>query len=314
MTSFSDDVNEIQQQVAVGSIDRNSGALKILACLYENNILFYKFKMDSDSQHDFFLNMYPTLCKLFVYYEPAKSSFATYLFTVLDLNARSFLRRKAKAYTNQLSYSRLYTEEHIESTLEDEEPLYDNRSDNGNSVQNDNTNITSPYAERSKYPFSSRQYSRKERILILAMKSAYYLTPTHVKRLAQETGYSEELLWHYKVELEKKMHSKIEVKEKAVFLRNSDYYKKNKLEYEMLAVRSDSYLYPQLKKSYAYYYKRWMKRIKNHLQDMRVVPSNKAIADILNISENRIHRILQKSLKQTVFKNETGGTEFENSL
>lgn len=294
MSAITEKLNAIQKDVASGKEKADKGALRILACLYQLNFTMPIFKNDIDVRNDFYLAMYPTLCNLFSFYDPNKGTFSTYLYNALIRNAHCFLRQKLKEKAKEQSYIRYYLEEKMDCTE------YDNQGNSTLCVNSEEPEYSAKGTDnqpQKDFLFYHNRYSRREQILVLAMKSAFYLTPNLITKLSRETGFSENELWDFKKQIDNSINKKIENHNKSVCLRNASYFNKNRCQIELNKLKQNSFQYPEVQKAYSFYKKQWQHHIEKRIFLKRIVPSNKTLSLVLHIPETRILRMLKKTMQ-----------------
>ncbi len=275
-------LNELYVKLSIGEITIEEAGKQVIKCIYLAPKLFNTIKMHDDERSEFILFLLGKMQKIILNYSKGLSSFSTYLTNVVKNLQKSWYRQYYHKQAQQESVKYYYKMEKAE--------LF--------SCDNTEDYCVTKYDNNA----SGKKISDDDilKIMVIALKSCYYLTPHHIRLLAKKTGYSEDEIYELKAELEKPLENKIKRYLKDQESINSAYIKRNRCRIELMCIDNDSSMGHQIKKSYDHYTRLWHVNVQKHNKLTYVKPSNIQISRILHVKEHKVYHILDdmKKLQQ----------------
>ncbi len=228
-------------------------------------------KLNEDDRSDFLLFFFNQLPKILKNYSPKLSSFSTYLINnVKNLKKswyRTFYRRHAQAESIDL-----YCKQDSSIFANDDEETY--------------------HTCNIQYSIKSNRDAFK--ILVLGLKSSYYLTANHIALLSEVTGISIDKISEYKHALDLTIEKKIDRYKKEIEKKNKAFIQKNRCSIELEYVNKQTCLAEHIEKSQSYYTRVWYNALREKSIGKVVRPSNSAISKVLNVREHLIYHALHE--------------------
>ncbi len=270
-------VNEIYEDYEKGLLSSKDASNKILVCLFKSPKLFGLYNMGEDEQSEFLLYLLEHMQNILLKYRRDLSTFSTYITSnIISLKKswfREFYHKKAK-------------QESIKYYIKTEEDYLMCE----NSVEYNPSAILDSHC-------NLQNLKKKDAltILILALKSCYYLTPNHIFTLAKITNYTEEDLFELKETLEKLMKKKIDSAEEKKERINLSYIKRNSCRLELDFVDENSYVAKRLRNNYNHYSRNWNYNMKSLKKLKGIKPSNGQLAQVLHMKEHAVYKILKEA-------------------
>ncbi len=265
-------VNDVYQELSKGCICVSDASKKIIECIFRAPHKFGLSHMEEDEKSEFLLFIFTHLEKIIDNYTETLSSFSTYLTNVIVNLRKSWYREY---------YHSIARHKTVKYFLEKEKSYFASDIEEKYELEREYNNDREAYT-------SVEVYS----LLVLALKSCYYLTPSHISILSKKTGFSEETLYALKEELDSKLTKKIEKHSLESEKINGMYIKKNSCQLELMCIDQNSTIAKRLEQKQMFYTKTW----KNHISKLRnfspVKPSNKQIGEVLHIQEHLVMRLL----------------------
>lgn len=271
-------------------ISKEEAINQLLVLVLKNPAFFGLQSLCKEKLQDFIFNIIHKLDNIFQKYDSNKSIFSTYF----QVNIRYFYEtwKKNKSQSNakeKVCKNMNYFFNNEKFNGDNYEDIF-NYQDGLNSVVNEN--------EPFYYPTTKRRIRKKLNdfeVLVIALKSSYYISNEQIEKIMQNTYISKIKLTNYIKELNEKLIKKICLKNKLEMSVNNDFMKMevlkinyNNLKYSNpLRAEDIKHKYNMLKKKYA-------KRLKK-LKKIKIVPSDNDISTILNISPSKVRYILTKN-------------------
>ncbi len=265
-------LNEVYQCIKENRLSLEEGSKKIIEHIYSNPLRFGLVQMSEDERSDFILYLFEHFNNIIMNYSENMSAFSTYIINVVKKKKCAWYRNCFRARAKQESVKQYYINEEPKVFCEDP-ILY------CNNVKNE------------------RLYNHKEAlaILVIALKSSYYLTPYHISVLSQKTGYSEKTLCELKERIEQCIQKKIDLCTSTYEKISSSYIKKNSCYYELMRVEKNSCISERLKERHITYTLNWKRHLINYKKKSLIRPSNSQIAEVLNLKEHVVSRIIRET-------------------
>ncbi len=251
-----------------------------LSCIYEficsNKAFFNIRKLDEDDINDFIIYIYESLKKSFINFNCEKSSYVTYLQNIVRLNYKSWIRISSRSKSIQR-----YIITQVKNEYNEDDDTYHYFSD-----------ITEEYNSSG----TELQKFDTVQLLAVALKSSYFLTPSHISTLAKKTGLTEEYIWSLKRNVDDFMKDKYKKNEDRIErIHKSYFFRQRALETLSYLPKNHPY-YPKVYRTFIFHDENWKKKRQN-IQYRTVLPVNSYIAKLLNISESVVIRAVAKAKK-----------------
>lgn len=275
-------VNEIYGQILSNHVSIEKGSKEIIECIFLAPAKFGLHFMKPDQQSEFILFLLVNMPHYIKNYSISRAQFSTYLTSIIINMKKTWYRQYYRKSAQEQSIQYYCTNEEL--------------------ILEDSANATQYCGSYDKKEFREDSACHKQsyplRLLILALKACYYLTPEHIRILAKKTGYSEDTIYHYKYNLEQLMQKKIErhtINEHKV---NSAFIKKNRCLIELMNLHPETSLAHRVRKSYAYYAYLWNRKVKKYTEAPHVRPTNSDIGQVLHIKQHQVYQALRQIKKE----------------
>ena len=253
----------------------------IFQYLLDNFERYHWFRGDREKWADFVSWLYPRLSRAIDYYKETGASFDVYISAIVQWSCKEYLTREAEHYTTEFACWKARAEEMAANSSEAE--YFDD-----------------PVSEPE--PLFPLVDIKPRHILILVLKSYYFVTDDFLNQVVAATGMKKE----YFIALIDKLHQlRAKREEKIHELRErlySQYYRCLAFEKRLACTYEGTAKYIKLKSSLERAHKRYW-TIKMRLECIRKDATNQQVANILNIPrgtvDSALHSIRRK-LKQSL--------------
>lgn len=259
-----------------GVINEKKAMSRVFELLYSRKAFFGLKNLDDDEMNDFLLYIFESLKKSFYTFDIKKSSFLTYIQNIVRLNYKSWIRINSRMNSIQRYILHHSKNEYLE---ENSDPLVF-------------TENMSSYNEKS----SERPCLDNFQLLAVALKSSYFLTPNHILKISQRTGYTEDYIWKLKKSVDDFMKENYLKNETRIEKVNKSYFYRQRA-LETLSKLPDNHpYYAKVYKTFIFHDTNWKNRRMN-IRYRTVIPVNSYLARLLNVSEAVIIRAVAKAKK-----------------
>lgn len=285
-----DELKMLPELIATGKLSKKEAVDKIGGFINQNYPIFGLHKYDEDFRSEIMLAFLERGEKILDTYHKDTSDFFTYLFT----NIKSMVNTKKKTKAIQALKDTIDLTEGINISNE-KMCIYKNYNPYERNLQE------VPYAYKPKNVEALKQMFRElskentdKKILVLAIKSSFYITDQQIKKVCQMYNLKEEDLYdaiqYCKDSVEEKSIKRSKVQER----RNFAYYhhkrysrqleKYSEPDFQDDYVTKNNLLRKQIK-----HFKNW-KRLNKKFSDgfLFLRPTNKTVADLLGICERQV--------------------------
>ena len=306
------DINELYSLVSNGRLSEKEALNVLVVFISQNPILFGLFGYDEDFRSELVLQILEKGNVIFKNYNESSGSFFTYLYcyiksTILFLVKRfdissyhdyfDFFEGIEEYSENQISYSQdeiAWIEQNLTNQEVSSQELLKN-----DVLFHEGNNFLTKMKETS--PFLAKKV-----VLILILKSCYYITDTQINKLCEIFELDKDDIFQKVQKLNNTLSDKIVRKHSYEERRNNAYFRKNKYarEIEILKEKSDDV--SLIKKEYLE--RKFTKTTKcwNVLNDKlqsgykNIRPTNKNVANLTGICERQVSYYIKnaKDLKQ----------------
>lgn len=317
------DVNLLQKEIHEGKISTKEGLRKLSVFILSNPAIF-GLEKDEDLLSDVVTRFLEKDDWLFLHFNPDYGSFFTYFFCYVKSIIVNCNRKKAVNYARDIHY---YNESVInyEHTLNSYNQIDFNKVNTGHvpykpvsippeafklACKSDDYKFI-PYKEQQKKEISKLNLADKfktmrspkiERlILVLALKSSYYLTEEQIEKISVICNIDISLLKDAVFILNKDLYEKVNRHQEMISRRNNAWYLKKKYENQITQIKDTTtsvteYTKLKLEKKQLNQEKHWEmlnELLKNGFIYIR--PTNKAISSIIGLCERQISYYLHRA-------------------
>jgi hypothetical protein len=278
-----------------GKMSINTCCNRIIELVFKNPNYFQIGRLQTDLKSHLIILLYDSLDSILKKYNEQYGSFVTYLAaTIKGLKTRcfrDFYRQSATEMTVCDYYRNCY--------LEEDDPVFKNSYIASISPIDyiSKKIIPRPYIVPSKKIQKEVSYTHlcsSQKLLIIALKSAYFLDNTIIQKMAPYTKLSTIELEKICLNLKKSLESRRIKYDSKMQMINHEFLLKNRCLQELKYQSKDTYTYQNRLKAYKFHTKRWKIMLANKPKPRYLCPKNREIADILHISEDQVHYILHK--------------------
>ena len=164
-------LNNLLIEYRQGNTNRNDLEGKLFMYIQNHPRRFFLSVFNKDTRDDFLSWLYPRLSKAVDHYTDQGSSFDAYIITMVKLSAKEYGLRKKE---HRIIEKTWWDTKALEMMTAEEEPEYAD----------------------TPVPAVQKKVSNPRQVLMLLLKSYYYLSDTHLERLAPALGLEKEELYH----------------------------------------------------------------------------------------------------------------------
>ncbi|MBQ0166087.1 MAG: hypothetical protein KBT02_03130 [Treponema sp.] len=254
----------------------------ILTVIFKNRKYFRLDKLDEDNFSDYLLYLSERLPHFMKLYNPEIGQFSTYLRKLCMTELRSWYRVFYRKYAREVALSSYAVEENL-CTREIEDPEEEFLSSTEQTEMNSfmkfllNTN---------------RKVPIQTKIMMLALKSAFFLTPFHIKRICKIADISEAELYEKLDCINSKLDKKIERQRHLLQLQNAAYIIRKESDIQMSFLNPESSHFHNAGISRDYHDKLWKSRMERSRKSHDVYPTNSLISEVLDVPIGQVTHVL----------------------
>ncbi len=180
-----DELNTIPSKIKDGSISAKDALTKVLEFVFSNYRMFGLQKYDEDLRSEVFTNFLEKGVHIFELYDSESSSFSTYLYIYVDSILKYIIKKNIKKCEQDHF-------DYIEGITEYEEKSVAYIPEINNKQQEAKT---SGKNSDLKQLFNTRNCltTNQKALIILTLRSAYYITDFHIKRICKYINFDEKI-------------------------------------------------------------------------------------------------------------------------
>lgn len=284
----SSELNLVPAKLAAGEISKKEAVNIICAYLNENFPVFGLHKYDEDFREDVIVYFLERGSHVLDLYDSKTADFFTFLYS----NIMSYIQTRKRTIARESLKERITLSESA-SSISDQEYAY-------NKIDYKKFEIAkAPYyyspitVENLKKIFEpiSKDMTDKK-ILVLAMKSSYYLSDSMIKKISHIYNINEDDMYKTIQFCKESIAKRSQKHQKAIEHRNYAYYHHKKYKHELENVKTDSEKSGtvfQLEKKYFKHSQNWkLFNEKFEKGFLYLRPTNKTISEILGICERQV--------------------------
>lgn len=307
-------INLIPSKITKGLITQKEAINKIVSFVCKNYPIFGLHRYDEDFREEIILSILEKGTSMLIHYNQKLGTFFNYMYSFINSLVRTKNRTAARAFIKDS----IILSETIKE-LDEKEYKYNHI---------DYNNIDSPKIPYAKYNTTTEELrnifsniSKDKGILIVAMKTVFYLTDLQVNYVASYYNLKKQDLYKAIQYFRKLLMPKYDKKKILQDRRAAAYYKCKKYEKQIeLIEKSDNlsdksilknYVIQKNKQQYATW-KQLNEKLKNGL--LTVKPSNKLIASVLGICERQVIYHLKRTKEKEENKNTNKKEDFNTCI
>ncbi|OJF77582.1 MAG: hypothetical protein BKP49_00955 [Treponema sp. CETP13] len=262
---------------------------QIIELVFKNKKYFQLQNLPEDLQSNLIILLHNSLESILNKYDPKYGSFVTYLAaTIKGLRTRCFREYYRKQATETIStdYCRNFT-----YNQNDINPIDEVIS----SITNNAYEKQILFPQKNFYVNKELINNNLSRIiLVITLKSSYYINPDMIKKISYYTKLSAEEIEKMCTLVKESLKPRIERYRKKMQQINREFLLKNRSFHELQYQEKGTYTYETRLKAYQFHKKRWITMITNKPKPSYLCPRNHEIANLLQISEDQVYYILHK--------------------
>ena len=243
----------------------------ILKIVYENKPYFELSKLDPDRTTEVLIALEHYLEKIIHNLDESKGSFSTLIHHSIIYLSKTIFYTEMKKTSNEKAIVKYYISE-TSSNLSEYTPEY--KVLNKINIQEEFRNLIRVN--------KVKKLSEQEKILILILKSCYYINQNHIEILAQEFNIPLKKIEFLIEEAKKTLTNKITKSKIQSESANRVFILKNRYSNQLKYLTEDSYTYKKIQKSLDFTMFLWDKYA-NKNSTPPITPTNSCIARLLNI-------------------------------
>ncbi len=267
-------MNDLYNKYEEGLLSSNQLSKLVVECIYLEPHKFGIANMEQDYKNDFMVYLLQKMEYFISKYSKSISVFSTYICAITHNLRITWFRE----FYHSVAHS-----ESVKYYIESEEKTYELAEHEY------------PYIEqKEKKEYTNLSKREIITILVLALKSFYYLQDSHIEHISNITGIPiekiEELIHKIKLTADKKCLKQTKELQKV----NNSYIKMNRFRIELMHVDTNSSLAKHFEKSHLFYTKKWKDTLKRYNTAPPLKPSNAQIGKILQIKEYKVYQILRE--------------------
>ncbi|MCQ2981440.1 MAG: hypothetical protein MJ178_01660 [Treponemataceae bacterium] len=255
----------------------------IIRHMYQNPAFYQLEQISEDVRQDLMVFCHPHLYLILQNYDASRSSFATFFTYCFNMEKKRFFKEYYRKTSKQKAITEYLMEETVTDAAEPEDAFFFL-----NTIPLSLEQITAGIPAFKRI----RCLSPEQKLLIITLKSCYFLTPSQVTQIARLTGITEaalnELLCTVDRTLDKRIRRITEHNERL----NQAYLTRKQILHQLSMVPESGSLHQKLMKSLDHQ-NDILNRMNREAKDIpALAPSNKVIAEVLNISSTSVSHFL----------------------
>jgi hypothetical protein len=283
--------------VRAGTKRQEDAAAEIWEEIYRSPFIYGYSDLQNDTRSEFLLSLYPLIPKLLESYDSSRCLFMTYLASTVSLNAKSWRRKAAKENAARDTVTYCYRAEYDFDLLHMGAP----ESPYVNADEMEHVKLYKDFK-------TAKAKRNAEMIMILALKSALYLSDAQIRAVAEVSAYEEETIAGYVQCIKDKMQKKLLRRHKAIESRNQAFFLKAKYRLELERMQPDTLQFQSVKKQYDYQSRMLEGKNAAISEKYSLAPPCSFIAELLQMKPRHVTRLLAqaKKIDWRPFKEATG--------
>lgn len=292
------EIDEIPEKIQKGIYSYEKATWLLLTELYTNARKFLGVTPDDDEKSEFIIFLQPKIKPLIDRYKPDSSPFSAFFYTYVSNTFISWKRRKLRENYNfsvVLANQEEFYAEQVDAYEKSESEKIFEVSDSAGAENSINQKYAQEFLAKKpeEHTCINRLWpgktSKQKKLTVLALKNCFYIRDQQVAGISRFCGYPEEIL-HQKIdELCKKLEKKVAKRKAFIKKRDSSYFFHKKYAMILANMSSSAAFYQKILKKYNFHTAAWQnKRKALENNRLRICPTNKAIAEIVGMSERQV--------------------------
>jgi DNA-directed RNA polymerase specialized sigma24 family protein len=262
MIEYCQTLNSMLKDYAAGRMDRKELEGKVFIYIRTHPHRFFPPQWNDDSCSDFLSWLYPRMSRAIDRYRERGASFDAYILTMIRLSAKEYGLRKKD---HRIIEKTWWSTKAVEMVREAEEPEYPEKP------------------EKLVLP----EISNPRQILMLILKSYYYLSEDHLSRLAPALNMSKEELFHMVETLRILRLQRDEERRSFTERVHCQFYRCLAFEKRLQAAALHSGHWLRMKRCLEKARKR-LSSMRRHLSEIPLEASNKQVAAVMGIAKGTV--------------------------
>lgn len=263
-----------------GTCSEKEALNTILTAIFRNKTYFGLEKLDEDNFSDYLLFLQERLPHFMHIYEPQKSKFPTYLRKICLTLLRSWYRQYYRMFARDIALTSYAIEEEMSSAVEETQPDYP--ANDGKDEDNEFSQFLNNL---------NRKLPIQTKLMMLALKSATFLTPSLISKICRMAEITEAELYEKLDIINRNMDKKLEKQRHLLQLQNEAYIIRKESDIQMSILNPESSHYRDAGISRNYHDKLWKSRLERTRSTHDVYPTNSLVSEVLDVPLGQVTHI-----------------------
>lgn len=272
------EIDFIYLNYEIGKIDEKKTIELLIEIIISNCMYFGLESLSKDDLIDFSTNIFLRLKKNLNNYDSTKASFCTFLQTIVRMEFLSWKKALSKASLHSQALIS-YSKDHYVT----EDDIY--IQENPEIIQSE------------KFFVPKKKKIDILDVLVLSLKSVYYLSSSDIQHIIQYTKINTLILFEYFTQANEFINDKVRRTKILSELINIDYIKRKELLIALSKLDENTTRYLIFSENIKKITERLTRR-KKRLEKIKISPSNRQIGLILGLSLNTVSYIINKHLRR----------------
>ena len=303
------EIEKLAQDVKTGRITAEQGARKLMEIVYCHKAFFGLSQLDEDQIIDFVIYQYPKFITVFRIYDIGCGTFMSFLQGSVRGTYATWKKRMARnsavSSAANSAESLLYEEDEAKYRLPEEEfILKEEKAESEalcaspgaiNSFRRTDGSVSTRYKD-PRIEKKRADTLRRTAVLILALKSSYFLDDSMLLKVSRYTGYSVNRLHKMCDRVNATLGKKIEHRNECIRCRDNAYYFHRKYMMESHNLNSRTTWAQFIAGKYEKQTKIWIAKNKNlSRKEYVVTATNKAVAETLGMNPRHVFYVIKQA-------------------
>ncbi|MDR2094093.1 MAG: hypothetical protein LBP76_01060 [Treponema sp.] len=264
MQESNNSLNVLYMEYSEGRISKKEFEEKIFRCILDHDNYFGFFEWNREQWIDFLCWFYPRLSRSIETYQEAGSSFDTYISTTIHWSMKEYMLKEMKRRSLEYYCWKAVVEN---SEVHNNEPDY------------------------PEVKISREKTDNPRQLLMLLLKSYYFISEDYLTRIAPSLGIKKEKLSEI-VKAVREQRVFHDEKVRALKERiHSQYYRCISYEKRLSLIDKYTHYYERMKER-LYQARCRLERMRKRLAGIKLVPSNQQIANVLGVPKGTVDSTL----------------------
>lgn len=308
-------LDDVFIKVKGGLITKDEGAREMMGIVYENTKAFGLSNLSEDDLMDFLIYQLKQFLHILEIFDPEKSQFTTFVKNNIQTNLGSWRKMAARrCFRRELYFTTAESEMEsenfsIDQCTSEEDTSHDEKyyhtlvdvikfTESQQDILKNFKSIGNSHRVNHQANFNKTMELRKNCILVLALKSCYYIDEDMMRKVSIITGTPYEVLNAMICKAIESLGSKIKRRNACARSRDNAYFFKKRYSFEMQRIDPDSSWAQVVNSKLIQHSQTWEK--KNLLlmgNKFRITPTNKLIGEILGMEDRHVGHLIKVAEK-----------------